>query len=217
MKSGHETRFHRIPVRVAAITTAVVAALYLIVAIAVAFIVSQNLVATIDSRLAQQLTAIEGRPDVLPVLTGGRVSDLDNDGDARRFDAPLLVWVREPGGTVYQSDATAVLPADLQSATGPTTATIGGAEMRLAGGPLNSFQGTGWVTIAQTMAEATNARNTLILAEFLIAPPRCCPHHGPKGCRICSCVWPAPATSLIAVCSRRILLLGILQIRASIT
>lgn len=171
MKSGHETRFHRIPVRVAAITTAVVAALYLIVAIAVAFIVSQNLVATIDSRLAQQLTAIEGRPDVLPVLTGGRVSDLDNDGDARRFDAPLLVWVREPGGTVYQSDATAVLPADLQSATGPTTATIGGAEMRLAGGPLNSFQGTGWVTIAQTMAEATNARNTLILAEFLIAPP----------------------------------------------
>jgi signal transduction histidine kinase len=162
--------FHRIPVRVAAVTTAVVATLYVTVAIAVALIVGGNLVANIDSRLAHQLAAIQARPDALPVPAGGPVGDLDNDGDARRFDAPLLVWMAGPGGATYQSDATASLPADLQTATGPATATIGGAEMRLVGGPLDTSSGTGWVTIAQTMAEATNARNTLIVAELLTAP-----------------------------------------------
>ncbi len=164
------TRFHRIPIRVAAITTIVVMALYVIVAIAVALIVGQNLVATIDSRLAQQLTAIEGRPDLIPTLNSGRVGDLDNDGDARRFDAPLLVWIRGPGGDTYQSDSTAALPVDLQNATGPITATIGGAEMRLVGGQFSAPDGGGWITIAQTMAEATSAHSTLILAEVLIAP-----------------------------------------------
>jgi len=170
MNAHPRTGFHRIPVRVAAITTAVVAALYLIVAVAVALIVSGNLVANIDGRLAQQLAAIEARPDVVGGLTSGNVGDLDSDGDARRFEAPLLVWVRGPGGAQYQSDATAELPADLQTATGPATATISGAQMRIVGGPLETSYGTGWVTIAQTMAEAANARNTLIVAELLIAP-----------------------------------------------
>lgn len=170
MNAPHPTGFHHLPVRVAAVTTAVVAALYIVVAVAVAVIVGQNLVATIDARLAQQLAAIEVRPDILRDLTRGGVGDLDHDGDARRFDAPLLVWVRGPSGDSYQSDSTASLPADLMDATGPTTATIGGAQMRLVGGPLNNASGSGWVTIAQTMGEAINAGNTLILAEVLTAP-----------------------------------------------
>jgi signal transduction histidine kinase len=170
MSALHVTRFRRIPVRVAAASTAVVAVLYLAVAVAVALLVGQNLVQNIDSRLGQRLAAIEARPEVLNGLAGSAVDDLDNDGDARRFDAPLLVWLRGPGNALYQSDATATIPADLQSATGPATAIIGGAEMRVVGGPLDTSFGPGWITIAQTMAEATNARNTLVLAELLIAP-----------------------------------------------
>jgi signal transduction histidine kinase len=170
MNAPHRTGFRHVPVRVATVTTAVVAALYLIVAIAVALIVSQNLVGNIDSRLTGQLAAIQARPDVLGTLTRGNVGDLDHDGDARRFDAPLLVWVRGSGGASYQSDATASLPAELQTATGPATVVIGGAEMRLVGGPIGTSSGTGWVTIAQTVTEATSARNTLIVAELLIAP-----------------------------------------------
>jgi signal transduction histidine kinase len=162
--------FQRLPLRVAAITTAIVAALYLIVALAVMAIAGNNLVANIDARLARQLAAIQARPDVADEISGGDASDLDNDGDERRFDAPLIVWVRGPGGAAYQSDATAVLPADLQAATGPATATISGAQMRLVGGPLNTVGGAGWVTIAQTLGEATNAANTLITAEVLTAP-----------------------------------------------
>jgi signal transduction histidine kinase len=170
MNAGHRTGFRHLPLRVAAITTAVVAVLYLVVAIAVTLISSKNLVATIDSRLAQQLAAIQARPDVLPLLTAGNGGDLDNDGDARRFDAPLLVWLKGPGGVSYQSNPTVTLPAELQASTGPQTDTIGGAQMRVVGGPLNTDDGTGWVTIAQTTGEATNAGNTLILAEVLTAP-----------------------------------------------
>jgi signal transduction histidine kinase len=170
VNAPHTSGFRHVPVRVAAVTTAVVAALYLIVAIAVSVIVSQNLVGNIDGRLAGQLAAIQARPDVLGTLTRGSLGDLDHDGDARRFDAPLLVWVRGPGGAAYQSDATADLPGDLQTATGPATVAIGGAEMRLMGGPIATSSGSGWVTIAQTVTEATSARNTLIVAELLIAP-----------------------------------------------
>jgi signal transduction histidine kinase len=164
------TGFTRLPVRVAAFTTAIVAVLYLIAAFAVLTISRNNLVGNIDARLARQLAAIQTSPDVVDEAFGGDAVDLDNDGDARRFDAPLVVWVTGPAGDSYQSDATAALPADLQTATGPTTATIGATDMRLVGGPLTTATGAGWVTIAQTLGEVTSAGNTLILAEVLTAP-----------------------------------------------
>lgn len=170
MTTGRRAGFHHLPVRVAAVTTALVGLLYLVVAVAVTLIAGKNLVASIDNRLAQQLAAIEARPGYPPQLVGGSVGDLDNDGDARRFDAPLLVWVRDPDGSISKSDAAAALPAELQSAPGPQTATIGGVEMRIVGGPLTTDDGTGWVTIAQAMGETANATNTLILAEVLTAP-----------------------------------------------
>ena len=168
--TGAPTGFSRLPLRVAAIATTVVALLYVFVAAAFLVISRNNLVASIDGRLAQQLTAIEARPDLLEDLSAGGATDLDNDGDARRFDAPLVVWVKGPAGATYQSDATAVLPADLQQTSGPTTATIGGAEMRLVGGPLTTPAGAGWVTVAQTLGEVTSAGNTLVVAEVLTAP-----------------------------------------------
>jgi len=170
MSAANPTGFGRLPVRVAAITTAIVAVLYVIAALAVLTISRNNLVANIDARLARQLTAIQASPDVVDEALGGEAADLDNDGDERRFDAPLVVWVTGPGGSSYKSDSTAVLPVDLATATGPATATIGGTDMRLVGGPLTAADGSGWVTIAQTLGEVTSAGNTLILAEVLTAP-----------------------------------------------
>lgn len=170
MTAHQRTGFHHLPVRVAAVTTAMVGLLYVVVAVVVATIAGKNLVAGIDNRLGQQLAAIEARPGYPALLAGGNVGDLDNDGDARRFDAPLLVWVRDPDGSVSMSAAAAPLPVELQAATGPQTASIGGVEMRLVGGPVTTDEGPGWVTIAQATGEATNATNTLILAEVLTAP-----------------------------------------------
>jgi signal transduction histidine kinase len=170
MNAGDGQAFRRLPLRVAAITTATVAVLYTIAALAVLGISGNKLVANIDGRLGRQLAAIQARPDVVDEISAADVIDLDNDGDARHFDAPLVVWVRGPGGDVYQSDATAVLPADLGTETGPTTATIRGAQMRLVGGPLVTATGTGWVTIAQALGEVASATNTLVVAEVLTAP-----------------------------------------------
>ena len=170
MTGGPAAGFSRLPFRVAAVTTAVVAAMYLIVAVAFLSISRDNLVANIDARLAQQLASIQARPDVLEDVSAGGATDLDNDGDARRFDAPLVVWVRGPAGASYQSDVTAALPADLERTTGPATVTIGDAQMRLVGGPLTTAGGSGWVTLAQTLGDVASAGSTLIVAEVLTAP-----------------------------------------------
>ena len=170
MTSGHAVGFRRLPFRVAAITTAAVAVMYVVVALAFLAISNNNLVASIDDRLGRQLASIQARPDVLEDVSSGGATDLDNDGDARRFDAPLVVWVRGPAGASYQSDSTAALPADLERTSGPTTATVGGAEMRLVGGPLATPAGDGWVIVAQTLGEVTSAGNTFIVAEILTAP-----------------------------------------------
>jgi two-component system sensor histidine kinase CiaH len=160
----------RLPLRVAAISTAVVAIVYLVAAAALLAISWSNLVAGIDHRLTDQLLAIQAQPDVIAEISSGNGGDLDNDGDARRFESPLLVWVHGPGNTSYSSDATALLPLDLASVSGPVTATIGGVDMRLVGGALTTPQGQGWVTIAQSLGEASSATGTLLVAEVLTAP-----------------------------------------------
>ena len=171
MTSPGRPGFGTLPVRVALVTTVIVAVVYAVAATAV-FVISRNtLVGNIDARLARQLSTIQQQPDAVAEAVGGEGADLDNDGDQRRFDAPLLVWVRGAGGSLYQSDQSTTLPAEYAATTGPVTATIGTTDMRLVGGPLTATAGgSQWVTIAQSLGEATGALNTLIVAELLIAP-----------------------------------------------
>ena len=156
--------------RVAAVGAAVVAVVYGLAAAAVLVLSWNNLVAGIDDRLSRQLAAVQAQPDVIAEITSGNGGDLDNDGDARRFESPLLVWVHGPRNASYSSDPTAPLPVSLSSATGPTTATIGGVDMRVVGGLLATPEGQGWVTIGQSLGEARSATGTLLLAELVIAP-----------------------------------------------
>jgi signal transduction histidine kinase len=48
----------------------------------------------------------------------------------------------------------------------PVTATLGGVDMRVAGGPTDDF----YVVVAQSLDTVSQARSTLILAEVIIAP-----------------------------------------------
>ncbi len=162
--------FRNLPLRVAAITTAIVAVLYLVAALAVIVISRNTLVGNVDNRLNNRLAAIVADPEAITEAFGGGAADLDNDGDARRFEAPLVVWVMGPGGASYQTNPTADLPANVEHSAGPTTVTIGGTEMRLVGGPISTSRGTAWITIAQSLGDVAGATDTLVLAELVTAP-----------------------------------------------
>ena len=170
MSAARGRRFRNLPLRVAAVTTAIVAALYLVAALAVVVISRNTLIANVDNRLTSRLSAIVADPEAITEAFGGGAADLDNDGDARRFEAPLVVWVKGPGGASYQTDQTADLPSDLARTTGPATVMVGGTEMRLAGGPISAPGGAAWVTIAQSLGDVAGATNTLVLAELATAP-----------------------------------------------
>ena len=117
-----------------------------------------------------RLAAIVADPEAITEAFGGGEADLDNDGDARRFDAPLVVWVMGPSGASYQTDPTVDLPADVAHTAGPATVTIGGTEMRLVGGPISTSTGAAWITIAQSLGDVAGATDTLVLAELVTAP-----------------------------------------------
>jgi two-component system sensor histidine kinase CiaH len=170
MSTARGRGFRNLPLRVAAITTAIIAVLYLVVALAVVVISRNTLIANVDGRLTARLAAIVADPEAITEAIGGGGADLDNDGDARRFETPLVVWVKGPGGASYQSDASADLPSAVAQTAGPDTATIGGTEMRLVGGPINTASGTAWITIAQSLGEVAGATDTLVLAELVTAP-----------------------------------------------
>ena len=170
MSAARDQGFRNLPLRVAAVTTAIVAVLYLVAALAVVAISRNTLIANVDGRLNGHLSAIQSDPEAIAEAFGGGAADLDNDGDARRFEAPLVVWVKGPGGASYQSDQTADLPVEVARTTGPATVTIGGTEMRLVGGPITTAGGSAWVAIAQSLGDVAGATNTLVLAELATAP-----------------------------------------------
>ena len=154
---AHDIR--RLVVRVALTATAVVGAAYLLVAIAVVVIVTNDLTAQVDRRLAQSLEAIvRGSPPILRPLPAAP-SD-------RRFGPLLLVWGVTADGAVLSDERNPRLRAEYARVTGPTTVTIEGTEMRILSRPV----GDGYLIVGQTLDQVSEARSTVILAELLIAP-----------------------------------------------
>jgi two-component system, OmpR family, sensor histidine kinase CiaH len=166
MTSRPNLRFRRLPVRVAATTTLVVAILYLLVSGVVVAIVRQTLIGTIDGRLVRAVAAVQAQGGGSGLLAGGRPEDPDADSDGRRFGAPILVWVIGPDGTIASSDATAELPVSDRQVSGPVDARVSGTDIRIAGGPVAG----GWVAVGQTTSDITRALQTVLLAEAVIAP-----------------------------------------------
>ena len=146
-------------IRVALATTAIVATAYLLVCIAVVAIVTSALTRDIDRRLDQSLDQISHGPP-----PSGPGYDAPRGGP--RFGPTLLVWTVLSDGSVVSNTSDATLPADQQSSAGPTTVTIGDAEVRIMGAPTEH----GYVVVGQTTDAVTQARTTLILAMLVIAP-----------------------------------------------
>ncbi|MDQ3777996.1 MAG: HAMP domain-containing histidine kinase [Actinomycetota bacterium] len=152
-------RVRRLVVRVALSATAVVGLGYLLVAVAVVAIVTNDLTAQVDRRLGQSAESI-ARGVAPPVARPFPAPPAD-----RRFPI-LLAWVVTGDGSVISGEGTPALPAGYRPVTAPQTVMLEGTEMRL----LAKRVGDAYLVVGQSLDPVSQARSTVILAELIIAP-----------------------------------------------
>ncbi len=162
MTRGALPLVRRTSVRVALAATAVVAVAYLAVALAVVVLVTRNLTAQIDGNLANALAQITHGDVGRPPSGGG----FDAPPPKIPFGAPVIVWTRQPDGSVLGSRSDATLPAAYYDVRGPVTIPIGNASVRIAGAPA----GDQYVVVGQTTEAVSQAQGTVIVAEIVIGP-----------------------------------------------
>ena len=144
--------------------TGIVAALYLLIAVAVVLIVTHNLSSNIDGTLSQWLTSMAA--DRQTVTRGFQ----PHGGPPPRFgDAPVLWWMYHPDGNFSDSSTEAAsvkLPVPPTSITNPQSITVSGTQLRVEGGRV----GDDWAVVGQSMSSVEQAQSNLIQAELLIGP-----------------------------------------------
>ena len=159
MSASRPQELRRTSIRVALAATGLVAVAYLLVAIAVVAIVTQDLTSQVDGRLADSLSHVPGQP----FPGSGRFEPPPGN---RPFGPVLLSWTVKADGTVIAGNTTPALPAAYAAATVPQTVTIEGTEMRIAG----AAAGADHVVLGQTLEAVSQAQSTVVLAELVIGP-----------------------------------------------
>jgi signal transduction histidine kinase len=157
--SGPSRNVRAASIRVALGATAIVAAMYLVVAAGVFMVVTNTLTNQLDAGLTHALERIAEGPGEPPPDGGFEAPTPD-----RPFGPTQLVWTVLPDGTVVSNTAGAELPADATAVTTPQTITVGGEEVRVTGAPA----GGGYVIIGQRTAELVTTQQTLLLAELIL-------------------------------------------------
>jgi len=148
--------------RVALVTTAIVAVVYVAIAAVVVFIAERNLTGDIDSRLTASLQRISAEPFRVRVPPGG-FRDLPG---TPRFGPVLLLWSVHADGSVSSIAGNATLPTALRGVSSPQTASLGGTDVRLAGTTVADSH----LVVGQTMESVAQARNTVLRAELIVGP-----------------------------------------------
>jgi two-component system sensor histidine kinase CiaH len=154
-------------VRVALSATAIVGAAYLVIAVVVLGVVTNQLTAQVDSDLGRQLNVVVGS---LPgggggPRPGGGDNGFDGPGPDHPLGIPTAAWLIGPDGTVVeQTTSTVMLPAAYASATAPQTVTISGQDVRIMG---TDVAGTQYrVVVGQSMEQVSKTQSTLVAAEI---------------------------------------------------
>jgi signal transduction histidine kinase len=151
--------------RVALISTGLVAAVYAVVAVLVVVFVTNNLTAQVDSRLAHSLAEYE---HFVPRFTANGVGDSGQGG----LNSPALVWWVFSPGTLPEgktqvtniSDETA-LPASDAGVTDPVTTQVKGVDVRLVGTPVVTSLGPARLVVGYNVDSVSQARSSLIVTE----------------------------------------------------
>jgi signal transduction histidine kinase len=144
--------------RIAAISTGIVALVYAIVAMLVVVFVTNNLTAQVDNRLTAQLAFYQQQP--VARLPNVSVND-SGQGD---FGAPLLAWAIDPAG-IQPTRTNIIPPVDLPpqdtSVTTPLTTSLHGVDVRIAGGPWGSYH----LIVGYNVDSVSQARSSLVVIE----------------------------------------------------
>jgi signal transduction histidine kinase len=165
--------------RVALISTGLVAAVYAVVAMLVVLFVTNNLTAQVDNRLASSLTYYEHN---MPRFTTSTVGDTGQGG----LDSPTLIWMVFPRGVLppgLRTQLTSIgdgttLPANDTGVTDPTTTQVKGVDVRIAGTSLGTVAvpilfgnqidrvvGPARLVVGYNVESISQARSSLIVTE----------------------------------------------------
>jgi two-component system sensor histidine kinase CiaH len=149
----------RSSIRVALAAAGVVAILYFAVSVAVLTIVQRNLTDQIDARITSSFVRLphDGPPDGEPY---------EAPPPERLGGAPVILWEIDSSGAVRTASSNPSLPAEDRTVTSPTTATIAGINLRIAGQTV----GDDYIVIGQSLEPVAETSATVILAEVVIAP-----------------------------------------------
>lgn len=157
MTLGPAFGIRRQAIRVALGATLLVAALYVAVSVAVVVVVTRNLTAQIDLRLADALHGV-------PLRDESNDEPYERPSGDRPFGPPTLIWAVTRSGTVLTDTNTPSLPEQYATAVGPLTASVGGTELRLQGAQVGDL----YVVVGQSLESVGDARSTIVLAEVII-------------------------------------------------
>ncbi len=142
--------------RVALISTGIVAVVYAIFAAAVVMFVTNNLTAQVDARLASSLAHYE-RSQVPP--RPASVTDTGQGG----LSAPVLAWVIDPtGDQVATTRPSILLPAVDLGVSEPTTVRLQGVDLRITGATVGVYR----LVVGYNFDSVTQAKASLIFTEL---------------------------------------------------
>ena len=143
------------PVRVAIVTTAIVAVIYTVIASAALYLYVTSRYAQVDAQLEYQVSsarqqAAAGRPQI-------------------ELHGALIAWYSAPNGEVQTSGVPPdVQPPSVRSGAAPTTVKIDGEPFRVVRDSIGD-QGA-WVCLATPVGPINDTAMTLAIVEAIVAP-----------------------------------------------
>jgi signal transduction histidine kinase len=145
--------------RVALISTGIVAAIYTIISVVVVMAVTNNLTSQVDIRLAAALAHYE--------VSLPRSDTTDGVGDTGQggLNSPALVWLLYAGRQVTSIADGTTLPETAADVSGPTTIEVKGVDVRVAGAALLTTVGPARLVVGFNVDSVSQATSSLIVAE----------------------------------------------------
>ncbi len=147
--------------RVAAVSTLLIASVYVTVSVVFDVVDSHRLVAQVDAHLRDRLHDFIHNGEL--TRPPGEADD-DHDVDA----APVLLWrVNAAGHTVALSDAAPRLPSVAWSRSGaPVTSRLGAISFRV----ISTRIGDGWLVAGQSLTDTAHLERVLLAGEAIAGP-----------------------------------------------